>query len=375
MTEYRYIIADVLTDAILGELPLSGVQYGPELNGHNGACNGTVPTILDVVTPELISPGRTALYVERDGELRWGGIVWTLTPRGQTLGIGAEGHISYFSHRHIRDGLDHGGRSFHYVGIDPLWIVRNLIDYAQSKVNGDIGIIVGDETSPVRIGTAEEPVDYPWWENNEILEAIATLAESDNGFDYRIDVSYGSDGGIEKRLRLGYPKLGTRHHTLAFATGVNVKTQVEPEADGTKLQTLHDAFGAGEGRNMRRSTAEIIRDGTPRLEGSSTYKLVKSNSRLDTLARTGLRAGQATTSVPSIVLRPHPTWRFGDFDAGDELYCSLHEGYSNFDGWARIVAFTVEPEESEQVTVMLDDAALFVYGQGEGDPDSIGVPP
>src|SRR3569833_657772 len=79
-TAYTYLIADLRTGAILDELPLSGVQFDKKLNdtgSQRGQLRVDDPEIR-IREPRLLAePGRTALYVDRDGDLVWGGIVWT----------------------------------------------------------------------------------------------------------------------------------------------------------------------------------------------------------------------------------------------------------------------------------------------------------
>ena len=75
-TTYRYLFADLLTNDILGELPLTGVSFNQQLNqagtlqGHL-LLSGVNSAGLNV--PDATIPARTAIYVDRNGSLVWGG--------------------------------------------------------------------------------------------------------------------------------------------------------------------------------------------------------------------------------------------------------------------------------------------------------------
>ncbi|MFL6126906.1 MAG: hypothetical protein ACJ73U_45700, partial [Actinophytocola sp.] len=96
---YTYLIADLRSGQILDELPLSGVTFDKKLND-----TGSLRAQLNVADPVirrreprlLTEPGRTAVYVDRDGDLLWGGIVWTSRYSGATgvLELGASDLLS-----------------------------------------------------------------------------------------------------------------------------------------------------------------------------------------------------------------------------------------------------------------------------------------
>src|SRR5688500_1705490 len=77
---YTYLIADLRGGAILDELPLSGVSFDKKLNDA-GSLRAQLQVLDPVIRsrgPRLLTePGRTAIYVDRDGTLLWGGIIWT----------------------------------------------------------------------------------------------------------------------------------------------------------------------------------------------------------------------------------------------------------------------------------------------------------
>lgn len=101
--EYKYITADLMTDTILAELPLQDVSFTRALKDA-GSFSGSVPVIADndyLDLYETTMPGRTALYVLRDGVCVWGGIIWTRNYdiKERNLIVNASEFTSYFYRR------------------------------------------------------------------------------------------------------------------------------------------------------------------------------------------------------------------------------------------------------------------------------------
>src|SRR5215468_3031033 len=103
---YTYLVGDLATGTIVAELPLFGVSFDKRLN-DTGSLRAQLriddPGVRDQEFRVLTEPGRSVIYVDRDGDLLWGGIVWTsrYTAANGTLEIGAADFLSYFEHRRV----------------------------------------------------------------------------------------------------------------------------------------------------------------------------------------------------------------------------------------------------------------------------------
>jgi hypothetical protein len=198
-TTYRYLFADLLTNEIIAELPLTGVNFTQQLNsigtftGHL-LLSGVNSTQTNVINATI--PGRTALYVDRDGALVWGGIIWqrTFTSGNQQLSLTAREFESYFEKRVITSTVA-------YTNTDQLTIAQNLISNAQAVASGNIGVTVGTETSGVLISKT-----YYSYELKNVFNALQDLSKSNTGFDFNVYVYYDSNKNPAKLLRLGYPR-------------------------------------------------------------------------------------------------------------------------------------------------------------------------
>lgn len=102
---YRYYTTDLLTNEILAEIPFQGVNWGRAIR-RAGEFSGSIPVIAATAHLDLYKstmPGRTGLYVVRDGKCVWGGIIWAreYSASDRTLSVSGAEFISYFYHRFV----------------------------------------------------------------------------------------------------------------------------------------------------------------------------------------------------------------------------------------------------------------------------------
>src|SRR5882762_161867 len=107
MAVYKYYFYDLLTHALLEELSgaMFGVNFSMFLSGEIGSKTGqftgtfradspgrSVQELLDATTP-----GKTALWIDRDDQPVWCGILWSRTYQatGRTYELSAQTYDSY----------------------------------------------------------------------------------------------------------------------------------------------------------------------------------------------------------------------------------------------------------------------------------------
>jgi len=105
VTEYRYFTTDLLTNQVLAEIPFKGVSYERALKAAGGF-SGNIAITEETSTYDLYDstmPGKTGLYVVRNGVCVWGGIIWgrSYNVVGRSLSVTANEFPSYFQHRKI----------------------------------------------------------------------------------------------------------------------------------------------------------------------------------------------------------------------------------------------------------------------------------
>ena len=102
---YYYYTVDIVTNEVLAQIPFADVAYERKIKepgGFEGVITVTQQTEdLDLYNSTM--PGKTALYVTRNGECVWGGIIWgrTYDLQGRNLSVSASEFTSYLQKRNI----------------------------------------------------------------------------------------------------------------------------------------------------------------------------------------------------------------------------------------------------------------------------------
>lgn len=356
-TEYRYLFADVLTNSVLAELPLTGVSFGKTLNSAGSFGGSLLLSDLREDVYEIANnttPGRTALYVDRSGTIVWGGIVWgrTYQSEGQRIDFQAREFESYFEKRRILT-------SYSASSVDQLQVAKALVDQVQAVASGNIGITVPSLTSGVLISKT-----YNFWDQKPLAESLYELSRADNGFDWNIDVSYGSSYNITKTLDLAYPRRGTVYSAGSILNPVlefpgNIVAYTYPEEGGSIANTmLGVGSGTGEGKYLSTQTsAEQITGGWPVLEQSVSLTDYTDQTLLANMTLAHLNAAINPIVVMQVITEAYNDPVLGSFRQGDDVRVRITDPRfpDGLDIVRRISNFTVQPGESgpERITFNL----------------------
>ncbi len=358
MTTYRYLFADLLTNSILGELPLTGVSFTQQLNAA-GTFSGTFqlagsnPTALNVANSTI--PARTALYVDRDGVLVWGGVVWSRSYNSadQHLSIQAQEFESYLNHRIITSTQV-------FNNVDQFLVAQTLVNTAQAQPSGNIGIVVGSTTSGVNVSRT-----FYSYELKSLYSALLDLSRSNNGFDFNIQVSYDGTGSPIKTLVLSYPRSGTTYSStnptapvFEFPAG-NVIEYEYPE-DGSVAANLLYVAGAGsnEGKQILTATDTTkLSAGWPLLETTANYSDITDVTLLGNLASGQVAAVSYPPTTMRLVAPAYVNPVYGSYSIGDQVRVRITDDRfpTGLDTVYRIVALSLTAGETgpEQVTLTL----------------------
>lgn len=354
MSQYTYIFTDLLTGTVKAELPLTGVSFSSQLDGV-GSFSGTLPlgdpriTALD--WQDALEEARTAIFVDRDGVLVWGGILWTLSRGNAAITLGAQDFWSYFSRRYVT-------KTVSWTNVDQLTIAASLINTAQLAKNGNIGVIV-----PTVVSTVLRSQTIPADQFTDVASAVQSLATLQNGFDFAIDVLYSGTPPTPKlSLTLSYPGRGrfAAASGLVFSLPGNILSYTWPE-DGTAFATTVYALGSGSGPTMLRSTAStpaLLDAGYPLLETTVPYKSTIQQSLLDAQAQSqAVVLGQPVIAA-TLMVRADADPVLGTYSVGDEARVQIQDVQfpAPIDAAYRIIAMTVNPPSAgtyESVSVTL----------------------
>jgi hypothetical protein len=281
---YTYLACDLLTDTPLAELPLRTVRLNLPFKGASGMLSAQLAVGTERVQAvdwlRATEPVRTFLWVYRGGLLVGGFMLWTRTydPATRQLSVQGANLWSYFARRLLT------APAFGGDNVDQHTLVVSLLDYAQGKANGDVGLQPDRHASTIMRQRNWKGADL-----HVISTLIDQLSDVDRGPDFRLQVE--TVGGVRtKRLLLpprGRYTLGASAATTGFvlAKPGAVVRYTWPE-DGTQLRTT--------------STAALLEGGYPLLE---TGEQVDSDS--PTVVVETVRAMQAAHS--KVVVLPTVT--------------------------------------------------------------------
>ncbi len=364
-TTYRYLFVDLLSNSIIGELPLTGVGFTQQLN-QPGTFQGHL--LLSGINADKFNvdpstiPAHCGLYVDRNGILVWGGVIWgrSYNSTSQTLTFSAQEWISYFDHRRITQDVD-------FVNIDQLVIAKTLIEDAQAAPYGDINVgynSEGETTSGVLISRT-----YYNYEFKNVFQAIQDLSRQGDGFDFHIDVAYDINGVPTKSFNTYYPRSGLQYSfgdpdvpVFTFPAGNMVEYEY-PE-DGSVVANTVYALGAGSNEGKQIATgqdATKFAEGWVLLETTANYSDVTDQTMLQEVAN----AQALATSYPPVVLKvvvpAYVDPVFGTYEVGDDARIIITDSRfpNTLDEIYRIVGLTVQPGENgpERVTLSLSQGA------------------
>ncbi|MEU9334154.1 hypothetical protein AB0D49_13495 [Streptomyces sp. NPDC048290] len=358
---YRYLTQDALTGQWLShDLPLKGVEFGPELNGP-GELIGSLSPRLASSHPELTkNRGNTLLYAERNGLLRWGGLIWQAEPEGSTMRIEAAGWSSYLHKRHDLDG-ELGGRG-PYVNTDPCRVMRDIVSYAQSIPDGSLNITVDGTTSKATVGTPAEPWHSNWWETPVLGDLFDDLVKAPDSPDYTCTTWWDANRRPVRRIQIGYPRLGARRTDIAFSTDTNITTSTPVTYSADEYAQVVIATGAGEGRAQQRAI-DAVRNKRLRLEHVLELPEVRGKDVLAQRARAERAWRQNLGHVEEITVRDHPAARIGSWQIGDDVQVTVRDEWGTWSGWCRITGYTIRPDTDagETATLRLEPSGAHQY--------------
>ncbi|WP_033819780.1 hypothetical protein [Kitasatospora sp. MBT63] len=337
MPAYRYISQHALTGEILSwDLPLSDVEFGPELNGP-----GSLRAVLEPHLAQLVPPdaGNALLYAERDQRLLWGGLVWRAEPVEGKYPIEASGFSSYLARRRDLHG-DLAGRG-PYIGADPSKVIQDVWAYCQEQPDGDLGVQVDSRPSSLTVGTKEQPYSTKAWEAPALAAVVRDMTALDQGPEFTETVDW-VDGAPQRRVIVGWPRLGTRRSDISFATGINVTGSVPVLFDADQYAQVVVGLGAGEGSAKVRTT-DAARNNRLRLESVLDAPGEKSSDRLAARVRAERARRQRLGELTAITVVDHPAAPVGSWSIGDDVRVTVHDQWGDWDGWCRITAWTLHP--------------------------------
>jgi hypothetical protein len=357
MSTYRFLAHDLRTNAGLGELPLSDVSYGEALNGVGQFRASIAKGAMTADIAAATTPERTAVYIERDGAIVGGAIIWQRQRSdAAAVAVSGAGWWSFFRTQHLRTELL-------FTATDQLLIARTLLNTAQAVTGANIGVGVGTETCGVLRDRS-----YRSWDLKQIAEAVEQLAAVENGFDFAVD----TNTDRTKTFRLSYPRRGRIAGTtgIVFELGKNLLGYTANE-DGTRSARTFTAIGSGDGRDMLIATTtrtDLIDAGYPLTSAVGSWKDVSNRSTIAAHATASVNARALTPTFWSVTVDPDDVdGGVGSFITGDDVlvrvpdddnFRAAADGSPGYSRYHRVLDWTlnVPGDGQDTLTVTLGEA-------------------
>jgi hypothetical protein len=340
---YTYLACDLLTDSVLAELPLQGVTYETVLSGI-GTLRAFLPlndeTNLSGVLDATVG-GRTALYVDRDGVIVWGGIIWTREPATGGVTLQAAEFLSYYQHRYITQTLSTTAANVADTDLipngqllypDQKYIIWSLFAWAAEQP-GTPSLDI-NQLSGVADGINRDVTLYGY-ERPEMYSTIKQLSQVDDGFDFGVEVGWNPVINNQpptryRRARTWHPQRGRTADDsgLSFSKGgpaASIVAYYWPE-DWTKMATRTHAVGDGEGESRliaEADASDLLASGWPLLESVTTYPGVTDAGTLQGYANADLNAAAGAEVAPWFDVLCDADPAFGSYTVGDSGVFSI----------------------------------------------------
>jgi len=357
--KYVYLLADLKTGDIMEELPLATVSFGQTLNGPTSFTSSNAMTTGHITPGQLshgfswdkfqranIRPGARLIHVLRDGVPMYSGILYKATadPTTRTMQFSGADHLSYLARRRLETNQS-------FTSTDQFQIVRDLVDEMQKTTYSDLGIQVTAGSSGV---TRDK--EFKAIERWRFADALAEIAELEDGFDYTMRVSGSVAAGIVPTLTLAN-RLG-RNRNWVLQLGKNCESLSYSE-DATDMANNYTIFGNGNSEERPVFTARNpgSLNTYPQLDQVRNIEATDNETTLiQKTAYAYLAAYQTPVRTAVIQIDPSdPDIRFGAIQVGDDVRLIASYGFTEFDEKFRImdIRVTVDAQGKESVILTL----------------------
>lgn len=347
---YHYLPFDLNTNTQLGEIPLEEVSYSHKLSDAGTASFSfpVTPSMLKQQIKQSSIPGKTGLYIIRDNQIVWGGIIWKrmYDSTSRRVRIEAGSFESYFDHRFQSNVLG-------FEDVDQMTIARTLALQAADEMHIDV--------DPATSGVNRYYNAF-YYDFKTIGGEIDSLASLWDGFDWNVRVYLDETGVVRRRLVWGFPNLGVSAEDTEFLFEYpgNIRT-FDVVADADKAGNRLWAIGGGQGLDQIQYEAidmDQLSAGWPLLETTTSYKDVFDPPRLQARSIQDLERLRPPVTILDVEVDPFSDPILGTYNPGDWARFIIEDHWNNpgIDIKRRIVGYNV----SVSATSPLDRVSLQI---------------
>lgn len=360
---YTYWFTDLRTNRVIAELPMQNINYENKLSAI-GDASGTIkinPETSRLNIRAATAPCKTGMYILRDGQPVWGGIVFKRSygSENRSVNITAKTFESYFDHRFQT-------QTKYWANEDQLNIARWLLTN-----NGSAAAMNIEVSNAVSTRFRERAMFY--YEFKTTGNELFDLSNLIDGFDLNVSLYLANDGSIGRKFDFFYPYAGVskQNTTLLFDyPGAIDNFTLNEDGEGAGNRVF--AIGAGEGTEQVVTVSEDedeLAAGWPPMETSRAYKSVVRPSTLQQHSDADLGRLNVPVTVLDMDIAPNKDPVFGSYGLGDWARVRLEDDYLTpaVDMYARITAIKVAVDTAtgiEKVSLTCGGDEMRVEDEG-----------
>ncbi len=388
MATYRIIATRTTDFTPRAEVPFSSLTFSDILN-RPGSCDITIPLQAGIDMSRFTTPGNTAIWIERNGNIVWGGPLWTTDVDlvGQSVRLSCEGWLSYYNHRINTVNFDTGafipGEAGQDITTVMYQLLRTTVETFPETPNWGLSYPSTPGVPPIDIN--------PWlvyafsggfqWDcvgavrASELLNMGTFIEKLLNGeysnetynayeihtADYAIVPSWDYDNAVPKAVwqAWNYKRSATISKPLALDAGI---VSLGITYDATNQANEVHVLGTGGGDLAPRASASRDRS------DDSMHMQIAISKDLDNTASTQSFANNAVQAlvkphiIPEISIRgDNPEWDWTTYSVGDTFVLDVDYSFVDLRIPWRIMekSTTVDASGTETVNISVADDDLF----------------
>jgi len=374
---YKYYFYDLLTHTLLDEFGgnMFGVNFSMFLSGKIGSKVGQFTGTFRADSPgwtvsDLLAattPGKTALWIDRDDVPVWCGIVWSRTYQatGRTYELSAQTFESY--PHNVYNSADSSAT-------EPC---QDFVSIAWGAIQGASAYNVGVAVPPLQ-GTGSTitrsfvGTDYNSW--GDFIDSMAA-----SGAEFYIKPTKDVNGNRVPQLVVGRWDLVENPPTTYWRIGVPVAQALQSGVDlqyptgiseywwpenavqaANKVLAIGKANGASTPHQIYTNTSNLSQ-GYPGLDNRLTLSDIDNLGALQAVASTQLTNQTPPIITPTIILDGTVEGAFGSWSLGDNVKLVIDDSYrfpnGPVTGVTRIVGYSLTPSSEngpETVNLTID---------------------
>lgn len=366
---------DLNTGTKLTELPAKGLSFDTRLNDP-----GAISFSIDLKSPNVAARAAALLaydgfpvacYVDLNGNIVWGGIIWTTNYQKSTgeLSYGGREFLSWGDQR--AQAADYSDKTYP-SGLDPAVLIFDVFTDAQNPAISGDGASIGLQITSSTTSIPPVVPGYPLLQRTTISRILADMTQiispGVGGVDVTVTSQWDTNGNPLNTLTVWSPRVGRAAGDTGLIFDLSNALDYTWPQDATQSGTTLFVTGAGNGAATPSATVQVpgLPVGglgqPPRLDKVLSYSQVQSQQQISLMAAGAAQQFGRPLNTPTVTI---PTlgvlgsWLIGD-DA--RIRTSGDERFPNgLDEFWRIVqsAVTVPDEGVPTVTLTLNNPPVF----------------